>query len=384
MKSSNKANRSRRGTVGGALVGVLALALAACGGGGGGGSKAASTTVDLGGAPPVAGEVEAGALKGKTLTFVSYGGIYQDGQAKAAVEPFGVVSGAKILEDGPTDNAKLRAQVESKNVTWDVVDTTNVFAAGQCGKLFQPLDTSIVDTSKIPKALLADKCSVPAMSFGLIVMYNKKKFGANPPTTWADFYDTAKYPGKRGIEGQSSDVDPGVLEGALLADGVAPSAMYPLDATRAIKKMDSIRKDSVFWSTGAQAQQLLESGQVDMAMLWSGRAYSAVKNGAPYAPMWNQWMPAADAIVVPMNAPNAKASMALLNYYVGAKQQAKLTELTSYSPINIDSKPKLTSLAMSFLTTTPERAKDAFPIDFGWWATNHDAMVTAYTKYLAG
>jgi len=93
MKSSNKANRSRRGTVGGALVGVFALALAACGGGGGGGSKAASTTVDLGGAPPVAGEVKAGALKGKTLTFVSYGGIYQDGQAKAAVEPFGVVSG---------------------------------------------------------------------------------------------------------------------------------------------------------------------------------------------------------------------------------------------------------------------------------------------------
>ena len=380
MKTSQQARRSRRRTGGVALFGVLVLA----GCGGGSASKSAAPPADLGSGPASAGMVKSGALKGKTLTFVSYGGIYQDGQAKAAVEPFGVASGAKILEDGPTDNAKLKAQVTSKNVTWDVVDVSNVFAAEQCGKLFQPLDTSIVDTSKIPAGLLADKCSVPAMSFGLIVMYNTKKFGANPPKTWADFYDTTKFPGKRAIEGQSGDVDAGVLEGALLADGVNPTAMYPLDAARALKKMSSIRKDSVFWSTGAQAQQLLESRQVDMAMLWSGRAYSAVKNGAPYAPMWNQWMPEADAIVVPMNAPDPKASMALINYYVGAQQQAKLTELTSYSPINTDSKPTLTPLAKSFLTTTPERSKDAFKIDFGWWATNHDAMVTAYTKYMAG
>ena len=35
---------------------------------------------------PVAGEVKEGSLKGKTLTFVSYGGIYQDGQAAALQE----------------------------------------------------------------------------------------------------------------------------------------------------------------------------------------------------------------------------------------------------------------------------------------------------------
>lgn len=338
---------------------------------------------DLGSGPAVAGQIKSGALKGKTLTFVSYGGTYQDGQMAAAVTPFGTASGAKILSDGPTDNAKIKAQVTSGNVTWDVIDTTNIFAAAQCGTLFMPLDTTIVDTSKIPAGLLTDKCSVPAMSYGLIIVYNTKKYGDNPPKSWADFYDTTKFPGKRGIEG-TGDIDPGVLEGALLADGVSADAMYPLDVNRALKKISTIRNDTVFWKTGAQSQQLIEANQVDMALVWSGRAYSAVKNGASFAPMWNQWMPEADAIAVPVGAPDPQASMAMINYYLGAEQQAKLTELTSYSPINTDSKPKLDPLAATYLTTTPERLKDVFKLDNSWWAKNHDTVLTAYTAWLAG
>lgn len=360
-----------------ALTGTLAIA--ACSSGG-----AAPQEVELGDGPAVAGTVKTGALEGVTLTFVSYGGIYQDGQMEAALTPFGEESGATILQDGPTDNAKLKAQVDSGNVTWDVVDTTNIFAAQQCGTLFMPLDTSIVDVSNIPEGLRADDCSVPAMSYGMIIMYNTEKYGDNPPTSWADFYDTENFPGKRGIEGGTGDIDPGVFEGALLADGVAPDEMYPLDVDRALAKLDSIHDDIVFWSTGAQSQQLLEAEQVDMALLWSGRAYSAVKNGAPFEPMWNQWIPLADAIAVPMGVKNPDAAMAAINYYLGAEQQARLTELTSYSPIHLEAKPQLDELTTSFITTTEERAADMFPIDNEWWAENHSAMVTAYTDWLAG
>jgi putative spermidine/putrescine transport system substrate-binding protein len=186
------------------------------------------------------------------------------------------------------------------------------------------------------------------------------------------------------MQGISGELDPGVYEGALLADGVARDAIYPIDAQRALDKMSTIRDDFVFWTTGAQAQQLIEAGQVDMALVWSGRAYSAVKNGAPFAPMWDQWMPEADTIAVPKGAKNPKASMALINYYLGAQQQAKLSELTSYSPINVDAKPELDDLAKSYLTTSPERLADRFPIDLAWWAENQDAMITSYTDWLAG
>ncbi|MDQ3899321.1 MAG: extracellular solute-binding protein, partial [Actinomycetota bacterium] len=160
--------------------------------------------------------------------------------------------------------------------------------------------------------------------------------------------------------------------------------VYPLDVPRALEKLSSIRDDLVFWSTGAQAQQLIESDQVDMAILWSGRAAAAVKNGAPFQPMWNQWMPEADTIAVPKGAKNPEAAFALINYYLGADQQAKLTELTSYSPVNVESKPNVDSVLKQFDTSTPERMKDRFPIDLGYWAEHHDELVTAYSEWLAG
>ena len=90
---------------------------------------------------PVAGEVKEGSLKGKTLTFVSYGGIYQDGQV-AALKEFVDKSGVTLLNDGPTEIAKLKAQVDSGNVTWDVVDTADLPPYVHCGTLFQKLDFS--------------------------------------------------------------------------------------------------------------------------------------------------------------------------------------------------------------------------------------------------
>ena len=91
-----------------------------------------SDSVDLGSDPAKAGTVKKDALNGMTLTFVSYGGIYQKGQENSSVRPFETESGAKVLSDGPTDYAKIQAQVESKNVAWDVVDTGSTFAVANC------------------------------------------------------------------------------------------------------------------------------------------------------------------------------------------------------------------------------------------------------------
>ncbi|WP_371666173.1 MULTISPECIES: ABC transporter substrate-binding protein [unclassified Streptomyces] len=360
-----------------AACGALLLALTACSGG-----APAARDIDLGPGPAAAGTVKKGALDGVTLTFASYGGIYQDGQETAAVKPFATESGAKMLSDGPTDYTKLKAQVDSGNVTWDVVDTDAIWAERQCGKLLMPLDTSIVDTSKLPKDMVG-KCSVPAMTYGMVLMYDTSKFGANPPKDWADFFDTAKFPGKRAIPGVASDAAPGPLEAALIADGVAPDKLFPLDVDRGLKKLTDVRSSLVFWDTGARSQQLLESGEVSMAMVWTGRAYSAVKNGAKFAPQWNQFMPVSDSLAVPKNARNPKASMALINYYLGAGQQARLTELTSYSPINSEAEPKIDAAASAYLTSTPERQAKALKLDNAWWAQNQEQIIQKWSDWLA-
>ncbi|MGH3313412.1 MAG: ABC transporter substrate-binding protein [Streptomyces sp.] len=357
-------------------AGAAALLLvSACGG------PSGPKEVDLGSGPAKAGAVKKGALKGVDLTFTSYGGFYQDGQEKAAIDSFSKASGAKVLQDGPTDYAKLQAQVKSRNVTWDVVDTDGIWSGAHCGDLLQPLDYKVIDKSKVPEGM-ATKCSVPAMEYGVVLVYDKKKYGAKPPQGWQDFFDTKKFPGKRAIPGIPGDASPGPMEAALTADGVAADELYPLDEDRALKKLSSVRSDTVFWKTGAEAQQLLESGEVDMAMMWTGRAYAAVKNGAPYAAQWNQWLPVMDTLSVPKGAKNPKASMALINHYLGAKQQEKLTELTSYSPVNTDADPKLDKLGASYLTTRPGLKKKALPVDPAWWSKHQKAMTEKWAAWL--
>lgn len=92
----------------------------------------------------------------------------------------------------------------------------------------------------------------------------------------------------------------------MLADGVAADKLYPLDVDRALKKLASIRENIVFWDTGARTQQLIESKEVDMAVMWNGRALAGVKNGAPFAPMWEDFTPVYDTLGVPKGAKNPR------------------------------------------------------------------------------
>ncbi len=373
-----KKNKPLRRVVLGAVLGAVAVSMIGCSA-----VNPGPVKVDLGTGPATAGTVKAGALSGATLTLSSYGGVYQDGQVAAASDPFAKESGATMLSDGPTEYSKIKAQVDNKNVTWDVVDTDAIWAATQCGKdgLLMTIDTAIVDTSNIPAGLAGD-CYVPAMQYGYTIMYNTKKYPV-APTGWADFFDTTKFPGSRAVVG-FDDVGPGPLEGALLADGVAADKLYPLDTERAYAKLDTIRKDLIFWTTGAQSQQMIESGEADMALVWAGRGYGAVVNGAPYKPIWNQALVVMDSLAVPKNAKNPEAAFAYINYYLGATQQAKLTELTSYSPVNVDAQPKLDALAKEYLVTDPAIASQLVIPDTGWWGANYDAQLERWMKWLHG
>ncbi|WP_166986136.1 ABC transporter substrate-binding protein [Canibacter zhoujuaniae] len=321
---------------------------------------------------------QGGALTGVTLTFSSYGGIYQDAQI-ASLEGFQKQSGARVLSDGPTEYSKIKAQVDSGNVTWDVVDTDVVWAERECGNLLMPLDFNIIDVSDIDPALVG-KCHVPAMQYAYVIMYNKDKY-PKAPTGWADFFNTEKFPGTRAIAG-FEDVGPGIFEGALLADGVKTEDLYPLDMDRAYTKMDSIKDSIIFWSTGAESQQMLESGEADMALVWSGRGYKAVEAGANYAPIWDGALRVMDSISVPKGAQNPEAAMALINHYVGPEAQTILSEQSSYAPINNLANPQFDELGKSFLITDPEINKKLINTDGSWWGKVYDEELKRFIAWI--
>lgn len=330
---------------------------------------------------PVAGETAEGSLAGKTLTFVSYGGIYQDGQI-AALEDFVAKSGVTLLSDGPTELAKIQAQVESGNVMWDVVDTGDYMPYVHCGTLFQKLDFSKLDISKVPEGQVGE-CSVPAMNYAVMFLYNKEKWPENGPSSWADFFDTEKFPGTRGIPGYA-EAEGYMIELALLNDGVAKADLFPADIDRGLNKWRSMRDDLVLWTTGAESQQMMESGEVDMVMVWSGRGKGALENGANYQPVWQDWVVVKDQMTIPTGVKDVDAAHALINAYLGAAAQTKMAEDTSYSPINIDAKPQVDELTASFMTNTPEKQAMAYNQNVQYWVDNYDVLSEKWAEFIAG
>lgn len=357
--------------------GVLAIALVA-GCSSGDGSKEPPANRDFG--TPVAGEVKEGILDGVTLTYAASGGIFQDGQTEAAWTPFAEISGATFLQDA-MDTGKLQAMVQSGNVTWDIVNTTQLDTARGCGTLFEKYDLSKVDTSEVPEGTITDECMVPNIMYGLVVAYNTDHFGDNPPTTAADFFDTEKFPGKRTVS-QSTYVDPQTVEFALLASGKDPSDITPADIEAAFDKYKELGDDVMGWTTGAQAQQQLESGEAVMGLVWSGRGYGAQAAGAPIAPMWDEWMIMLDSTAIPKGVKDLDAAFAAVNFYLGAEQQAKMTELTSYGPVNVNAKPDIDDTLRNWMTT--DHLDTGVSSNVGFWVENYDALASAWAAWATG
>ncbi|MDM3886487.1 polyamine ABC transporter substrate-binding protein [Pseudomonas sp. BCRC 81390] len=312
-----------------------------------------------------------------SLNFVSWGGTTQDAQKEAWAVPFTKATSIKVVQDGPTDYGKLKAMVESGNVQWDVVDVEADFALRAASEgLLEPLDFNQIKRDKIDPRFVSDH-GVGSFFFSFVLGYNEGKLGANKPLDWTALFDTKTYPGKRALYKWPS---PGVLELALLADGVAPDKLYPLDLDRAFKKLDTIKQDIVWWGGGAQSQQLLASGEASLGQFWNGRVYALQQDGAPVGVSWKQNLVMADFLVVPKGARNKDAAMKFLANASSAEGQAEFANKTAYAPVNVDSVAKLDKDLAQNLPTA--YAQDQVTLDFAYWAKNGQAIAARWNEWL--
>jgi putative spermidine/putrescine transport system substrate-binding protein len=304
-----------------------------------------------------------------SMVFTSWGGTTQDAQKKAWAEPFASAAGVTIKQDGPTDYGKLKAMVESGNVDWDVVDVEGDFAvaAAKAG-LLEPIDFSIVKKDDLDSRFVTDH-SVGSFYYSFVLGFNKDALAGKEPKNWSDLFDTANFPGKRTFYKWSA---PGVLEIALLADGVAPDKLYPLDLDRAFKKLDTIKSDIVWWSGGAQSQQLLASGEAPIGMFWNGRIFAIQADNPNVGLSWNQNLTAADVLVVPKGAKNKALAMKFLAEATSAKGQAEMAALTNYAPTNVKSAALMDPKAAA---TLPDKfTTSQINLDMGYWAEHRDEI----------
>lgn len=302
------------------------------------------------------------------MVFSSWGGTTQDAQKAAWASPFTEKTGITVVQDGPTDYGKLKAMVEAGEVTWDVVDVEGDYAAqaGKNGQL-EKLDFSVIDKSKLDPRFVTDY-SVGSFYYSFVIGCNADAVKACPKT-WADLFDTAKFPGKRTFYKWSA---PGVIEAALLADGVPADKLYPLDLDRAFKKLDTIKSDIIWWSGGAQSQQLLASAEAPFGSVWNGRMTALAATGIKVETSWEQNITAADALVVPKGSPNVEAAMKFIALATSAEPQVALAKATGYAPINVNSAKLMDPETAK--TLPDQQTASQVNADMTYWADNRDAI----------
>lgn len=303
------------------------------------------------------------------ITFVGWGGEGQDAMKKAWADPYEAASGVTVLQDSPTDYGKFKAMVESGNVSWDVVDVEGSFAykAAEEG-LLEPLDFSVIEKGQIDPNFLFDY-GVGSLTWSWVLGYNKTSLGDAVPQDWAALFDTETYPGGRAI---TKWLAPGLLEAALLADGVAPDDLYPLDVDRAFAKFDAIKDDIVWWDSAAQSQQQLASGEASMGMFWNGRIHLLMSSGAPIGVSWKNNLVTADYVVIPKGSKNKDQAMKLIAQVVSAQGQATHSSLTAYGPVNSEAVPLISADVQSALPSSHTDSQIVINLDY--WTKNIDAI----------
>jgi putative spermidine/putrescine transport system substrate-binding protein len=324
----------------------------------------------------------------------SGGGTWEQAQNVAFFDPFQKATGIKVVLV-PEDHAKLLASVDA-GVT--EADLTSINAGQLAGfkrrNAVVPIDYKFFSQTTldgVPK-VLKSQYGIGAVTYSVVLAWNEDKYPAGKaPQSWADYFDTAKFPGPRGMAGCDKIIDGGMLEAALMGDGVSMDKVYPMDMDRAFKKVEGLKpKVRKWWVAGAEAPQGLIDGELDLSSAYNGRIFAARKQGAHLDFTWNQSLLQFDYWVAMKGSPNFENAMKFLAFVSKPEQQAAFVKAIGYGPVNNDAY-KLIDKAMSpSLPGSPENINKQLVQNYDWWTatnpegkTNWDVAVERCEKMLA-
>ena len=348
----------------------------------------------------VAAHAGTGVYAEESLTVVSWGGSYGRASRLAILEPFAEEAGIEVrIEDYNGGLAEVRAQVETDNVYWDVVDLEIQDLVRGCDEgLLEPYDAETLPPAPDGRPTADDylpdtltECGAGQLIAATVTAYNKESFADEQPSTIADFFDLERFPGRRGLR-RIAKIN---LEFALMADGVPIEEVYdvldtPEGIDRAFAKLDTIKDEVVWWEAGAQPPQLLADQEVAMTSAYNGRIFNAqVLEEQPFVVVWDGQVQYAGGFGIVSGTRNLEAAQKLLHYASRPEVMVRISHYISYSPTRYSAMPLVdkhleTGENMGpHMPTSPENSARVLHYDWDWWANNGDEISERFAAWLA-
>lgn len=248
-----------------------------------------------------------------TISVVSWGGTYGEQLRQFWLEPFTAETGIAVQSVTGPELAKMKAQVESNNILWDVIDG---FAyPGAKEDLLEPVDFKIVNPDRF--AMNVPPFAIPVSVYTGGIAYDPTRTPA-PAKDFAQFWDVNNFPARRGLPNGA-----GMLAVALLADGVAPDKLYPLDVERGFRSLDRIKPHVKKWfAATAEGTSLIQTKEVDYTYTYANRVFDAKKAGVPIEFSRDQCISTVQYFCVLKGTPRKEAAMRFLEFITRPEQTA--------------------------------------------------------------
>ncbi|MCO5091312.1 ABC transporter substrate-binding protein [Bosea sp. (in: a-proteobacteria)] len=316
---------------------------------------------------------------GTEIVYVNAGGDAVAAVREAFAKPFMAANpGVTITIDGSSaTSGAIKSMVESGKVSWDIADR-NLPAALELGSqgLLEEIDYSIVDRSKVRPEHVS-KWGIGSYIFSFVLTWDTQVFKERAPKDWKDFWNVKEFPGRRMLR---KHID-GQLEAALLADGVEPSKIYPIDVDRALEKIKQIKQHSFFWSTGAESQQMARDREVVMGNMFHTRAYVTHRETkGRYTFTFNQGSVWPGASLVLKGNPAGKEAFKFIASMQDPKAQVIWFQLLGNGPINPAADALVPEDMKRFNPGAAENYAMQVPADAEWYAENSAKALNRYIE----
>jgi putative spermidine/putrescine transport system substrate-binding protein len=325
--------------------------------------------------------------KGKTLNVAGYGGALNNYYTIDFAGPFEKKTGIKVNFGSGASLALAKLQTISGGpAQWDMISLTgSEYFEAIRDKLIVPYDYNIIDTTNVPpqyKEMYGIKYSL----YLFVMCWNQKRIPDDKaPKTWAEFWDTKRFPGKRSMDANVSDGS--TLELALLADGVPVDKLIPLDVERALKSLEKLGRGNIVWyNTNEEPIQQLTSGAVTLAAAFDGRVLLANRAGASLGFTPDYSGVSGNYYCVSSASANQKECFEFLNFMLtDIPGDVAYMKATAYAIPNTAALRYLPKRIADILPTNPALQHKVFIKNDAWWAANLDKTVQRFKEWqLAG
>ena len=328
-----------------------------------------------------------GPASAQQLTITSWGGSYQDAQRSIYFEPFSEAHGVEIVEDEYNGGiGVLRAQVLGGTPTWDIVQVEAEELMLGCEEgLYVPIDYGQLGYSQedfIEGA--ATECGVGTIVWSTQIGYDAGRID-EAPQSWADFWNTDKWPGTRALRRGPKYT----IEFALMADGVPAAEVYDVLRTeegveRAFTKLDELRGNLIWWEAGAQPLQMLASGEVVMTSIYNGRMTGSNRDeGTNFAGVWPGSIYAIDSWVILEGSDDVELAHTFINFASDPERQAQMPKTIAYGTTHVDASQHVAEEYIADLPTAPQNLEGAIELDTEFWVENVESLTERFERWAA-